>query len=368
MIPPAQWCLLVSALALLTAPTSVWRWSQPSAVQGEVVEIGDQGIELRIGQEILPETIAWYDIKAIEPEPAGLGPRREVMDTAWRAHARLARADYPGALELYTRLAPSYLWSKGPQSADVSLGLAMCLIERGQRVRAVNPALSWFVASGVHAPNIASEPQAGQAAVDTQYGLMIDLPPVFVGEDRLLTIEPLPDSARITPREKLLHAYFSLALQGRDGDGVEREIEQIEVLRRQLSGRDAGAELLGDMVLARVHPDAPGRDAARKALDRRARVSSGTWVEVWARLGLGAAMIDDQDAQTRELGVIQLIHIIVRLPEVRPALTMLAARMARDELVKADRAPWGAQLMLDARAAVLAADPPTTTQEHDTND
>ncbi len=355
-------CVLATSATLMLAPGAITRWSSPEPVVGEITQVSKQGLGVRREGEDLPEPIPWFDVREIDPPSVEAERFLEVADTAWRAHARMERGDGPGALDLYTRLAPGYLWERGAQSAEVSLGMARCLIGQGRRVEAVGPMLSWFVGAGVHAPG---QP-TGEASIDAQHGLLIGLPPVFSPADRLLTIGALPDSAPVTDRERLLHDCFALALAVR-GDPANRVlIDGIDARRREPGARDAGAELVADMVMARVHPDPEQRAAARGALQRRARTDRGGWVEAWARLGLGAAMISDDDPQSNERGLIELLHVIVRLRQVSPALTELGAELAGEYLVRTHRPCWAAQIMLDARGA--GAGTPSTTREHQADD
>lgn len=340
MIGAALTCVGLSVL--LAAPATVERWSTPQALVGELDRVDAQGLSVRPGGAAVPVHIPWHDVRAVPlnaQQQRDFGP---LMLDAWRAHARLARGDYPGALGIYARLAPDYLWAQGPQSMDVSAGLMRCLLDQGQRVRALTPMLSWFVAAQTHAPGQG----ASSEGYDASYALMTQLPPVFTAADRREAPPELPESAPLTERERFIHACYVLALTPGEG---EKLVEQIEARRRALGpGRDPGVELLEDMVFALAHPEPERRQAARRDLDRRVRVGEGTWVEAWARLGLGQALLHDPDPALNELGVLHLIHVIVRLRELSPAMAVLAARVSDEHLRSTDHAQWGAQLLHDA--------------------
>ncbi|MEX0876614.1 MAG: hypothetical protein WD114_04060, partial [Phycisphaerales bacterium] len=97
-------CWLVALSSLAPAePITVQRWSVDEPVVGEAVEITAQGVELRVEDAVIPETIPWYDVREINGLANQQRPFREAAEDAWRAHLRLGRGDYPGALTMYRR-------------------------------------------------------------------------------------------------------------------------------------------------------------------------------------------------------------------------------------------------------------------------
>lgn len=334
---------LVMSVLIAIEPVRVERWSSDQALVGELVSYGPQGIGLRQADAVLPVNIAWYDFRAFAPTDPAIEAYHEQAIAAWRARSRRLRGDLAGALPIYRSLERTYVWFVGPQSEDVCLGLAQCLIDAGRREEAVVPAVAWFVAAEAHAPGVAIiEP-----TIDTQTLLPTALPPVFLLTRGSGMLGELPDTPVIPARERLLYAYYAMA-QGKDIADVD-QLEIIEQLKRTLRSRDAGTILMEQMVFAQSHPDVSKRLASRDALSRRTRTQRDTWIEVWARLGLGNALILDDDPSMRERGVIELLHVITRLARIEPGLTMLAAEIANSHLESTGRADWGQQILQDAR-------------------
>ncbi len=335
--------LLVCSLLMLD-PASLRTWSSEQPITGELVAVSAQGIELRASGDLIPERIAWYEFRSIEPDDPQIQRYQTQAIAAWRAHARRARGDLPGALPVYESLRDQYLWQRGRQSAEVSLGLMECLIGADRRVDAIEPMLAWFVASQTHTPS----GDATDPMIDAQTLLAVRLPPVFLEVAANFELSALPETDLITDRERLLHAYYQLVL--RPESSRASVIDEIEQLKRSLRARDAGIILIEQMVFSQAHPDPSKRQSAIDSLSRRTKTQRDTWIEVWARLGLGAALLRDTDPMRRERGVIELLHIVTRLHKTDPGLTMLAAELASGYLESTGRAGWGRMIEHDARA------------------
>lgn len=346
------------ALLIAWAPISVKRWGQSTPVVGEFEEADDQGVRLRLQGDTISTLIPWFEVEQTELENGSLGRYTRFAQLAWRAHQRVERGDYQGALPLYESVRDQYLWEQGPQSMDISIGLKRCLIHQGDRDRAIEPALAWFVSAGLHAPGGAS----GVASVDNQTMLHIDLPPIRSTNGHAVLPE-LDAQGTITDRERLLYACFRLV----DARPAEREsiIDEIETHRRSLQARDAGIVLFEQMAYAQAHPEQSKRKAARDALRRRCQTQHDTWIEVWARLAIGTALLNEPDAHSKEKGVVELLHVIVRLHAIDPNLTMLAAELAAGHLESTGRAQWATQILHDARGHIAN---PLASQEYLSND
>lgn len=343
---------IVMTVCVAVEPVRVERWSSERSIVGEPVSLGPQGIDVRVEGSGMPIEIPWYDLRSIEPAMPEINAYQQQAIDAWRAHARRKRGDLAGALPIYESLSDSYLWSVGAQSEDVSLGLVQCLLDAGRRDEAVMPMLSWFVAAGLHTPIGSPIVPMIDKMIDNQTLLLTALPPVFLGDrSRDMPSEP-PDPALLTARERVLFALYVMVLAQQtriDQQGVD----EIEQLKQSMRAKDAGIVLVEQMVFAQVHPDASRRQAAREALTRRARTQRNTWIEVWARLGLGASLLREPAFGEQERGVIELLHIVTRLSSVDAGLTMLAAEIANTHLASTGRAQWGQQILYDARANLM---------------
>jgi len=347
--------MVVMNVPVGTTPQSLTRWSSPEPVLGEVLSLSEQGIAIRPDQQIIPISIAWYDVRDLSGTVPGLAEYHQLADDAWRAHARLQRGDFFGAESIYTKLEHRFLWKVGAESADVSLGLVRCRLDRGDRVHAVHPALSWLNASKVFSPR--ARQNDDPEIFDARYAVLIDLPPVFSPTDRVGSLGAIPDTDQISDRQRLLIGYYRLALDAQAHRTQEGGIILDELNRKVLAldHRDPGLEFFKDILVAQAHPEREIRIAARQSLDRRIRSNPDSWIEVWSRLAVGVSLLEDEHTQSNELGVIELIHIIVRLDHVNHPLALLAAQIANEYLVRTDRAEWGGELLLDAQLGAMNA-------------
>jgi hypothetical protein len=355
--------LLFGGAGVAGEPSTLVRWSSPEPIAGEIMAMAEQGVEIRINEQVIPQMIPWFDVRNLTGPVTGLGGYTQLAEVAWRAHVRLERGDYSGAEVLYEELADRYLWDVGGQSSDVSLGLIRCRLDRGDRVGAVEPFLSWLLASQYFAPREWQD--SDPIGFDAQYGVFVDLPPVFGPSVQGRELDALPESDRITPRQRVLYGYYQLALNQsvhRTSDG-RANLDRIKAVMRDLDGRSPGVEFFADMVVAQAHPDAQQRLAARASLERRIRAHTDTWIELWARLGLGVSLLGEEGTQSNELGVIELIHVIVRLDHLSHPLAVLASELADDYLIHTDRQSWGEELRLAAQSAGLDEFESTNTKE-----
>lgn len=329
--------------------TSVVRWSNPDPVNGTIVEVDEQGIQIRVGDLILPQQLPWYDIREIEPAHPDFVNYRQIALDAWRAHTRLERGDYPAAEDMYQHLADRYLWKRGLESADVSFGLMLCMLELDDRAGAVLPFLSWIDSQPLE--DLKSE--SSRPNFDPQYGLMTELPPVFGPLDHISAFEDLPDIEQRSKRQRAFYEIYRLAYNEDEQrtPNAELIVDQIDEMLLGGDARDAGFELMKDMVTAQAHPQSELRQAARDALRRRAKSKSGTWVEMWARLGLGVSLLNEQTTEEHERGIIELIHVIVRFENMSPRLARTASQIANEYLEQTNRSQWGSELLFDAQNA-----------------
>ncbi len=329
---------------VLAEPVRVEIGSQGTQIEGTIASSTPQGLHLQREDQI-SIIIPWYELRAGQLPEGANASYASLAQNAWRAHARLDRGDSIGALPIYQSLARTYLWEQGPQSMDVCDGLARCLISSERRKQAIEPMLAWFVAGGLPG----AESYAPSSSYDEDLQVRKDLPPIFADSDAGRCVESINAPART----QLLHAYYALVAAS-ESDRSEW-FERIEELKRTYRTRDAGLVLIEQLCFAQALPEESGRRGARYSLTRRTQTQRGTWIEVWARLGIGVSKIRSDDENERDEGVIELVHIIVRLGDVEPGLTLLAAQIAQDELARTGRASWGDTLMQEAQRNIQSA-------------
>ena len=329
---------------MLAEPVRVEIGSQIEPIEGTITSSTPQGIHLQ-REDQTSIIIPWYELRAGQMPEGANASYASLAQNAWRAHARLDRGDSIGALPIYQSLARTYLWEQGPQSMDVCDGLVRCLIGSERRKQAIEPMLAWFVADGLPG----AESYAATSIYDEDLQVRKDLPPVFAETDAGRCVESIDAPSRT----QLLHAYYALVAASESDRSAW--FERIEVLKRANRARDAGLVLIEQLCFAQAHPEESGRRGARDSLKRRTQTQRGTWIEVWSRLGIGVSKIRSENANERDEGVIELVHIIVRLGDVEPGLTLLAAQIAQDELARTDRASWGSALMQEAQRNIQSA-------------
>lgn len=331
--------LALLTLPIFSQPVTVDRSTGPAPVVGNVTLADQQGLHIQTSTDMKTVVVPWYELlDQAPPEYAARAMR------AWQAHDRVERGDISGAMPLYVSMGEAYLWEQGPQSMDVCDGLVRCYKASGRRVLAIEPMLAWFEAESLPGAEDAPAPER----FDDRMRIRTDLPPVFA--DRTDGSLSAPDP-RASGRTKLIHAYFAAVL-AEEGDRPD-VLGRIQLIKREYKARDPGLIFLEQMVFAQAHPERTARIAARDALLRRTQSQRDTWIEVWSRLGLGVSLIRDEDPHARDLGVVHLIHIIVRLPQIDPGLTMLAAEIADSYLRSTQRSAWGSKLVQDARMNLL---------------
>ena len=338
-------CFLAIASADDSATQTVIRqWSSDEVVSGVFISVDDQGVSIRSGDQVIPQIIPWYNVKAIDPKPAGLRAYQSDSDLAWRAHQRLIRGDVSGAEKLYTQLESKYLWKNGPQSLDVALGLFLCRLDRGDRVSAIAPAIAWFTMdSQLHEDGVG-------LGFDTEYRLFPQLPPVFsLADSPSLNIKDLGERQI---RAKILAESYRIAIGQASfhTQSAKEDLNAVLRLAQGLHSNDPGVDLVVEMLICQAHPDADRRASARKKLANKIQSADIAWVEAWARLAIGNSLINEDQPSLNEQGVIELIHVIVRMNDSHPNLAILAATIADEYLSSTDRASWGRELRAKANA------------------
>ncbi len=329
--------VLFACIALVADPIQIRVESEPTPLSGNVLGAHEQGIDFQIGddQTLL---IPWFNLTpGVFPDGIDQQYKARALD-AWRAHARIDRGDVYGALPIYRSLAGTYLWGVGPQSVDVCEGLLTCYLESGQRRDAVTPMLAFMHALESDLSGVLHGSQ-----IDEAFRVRKDLPPVFQDGVR----SNLDVAKDVSIRTQLIASYYELALS--TPSDREQILQEIAVQKRTQRARDAGLVLLEQMCFAQTHPDESVRRGARDSLRRRTQTQRGNWIEVWSRLALGASLIRDDDPQVRDSGVIELVHIIVRLSDVDPQLTLLAADLADSYLSYTHRSEWGNAIIREAQ-------------------
>jgi hypothetical protein len=344
--------LSIASLAQPAAPSEVDLRgpARDAAIQqaiGPVLALSLAGVEVR--DLSAPEgversrVISWDRVRAIRGGLADdAAPFADIATDAWRARTRMERRDYAGAEPLLEQLFVRFRGQQGPTAAMVASGLLRCRLHRQAQSAAVEAWLALMASEQTEVRFEGSrrdEDIAIASVLDEQWGLAPQLPPLWVrGPALRVVLGAIAGEGEATNRAGRLALLYRLSAAVDAG-----EVTDSEAIAKSLGARptgDQGLELVWDVVASRVGAGEQ-RDAAVAGL--RARLAPrdpdaeplAGWVEAWTRVALGRAMLvrfgepaDDAEklaqADARNLGIVQLLHVPARLEGVSPYLAGLA--------------------------------------------
>lgn len=331
--------LHLAAITVMLAAGPVVRWSSPVPIEADEVGYSDEGVIVRPVGEVLPITVPWFDIRSIPDGWTGeAAAYKGTAQDARAARLRRLRGDIHGAGELYARLSASLDAHRGEQSLDIALGLLDLSMIRGEAADGVVPWLRVLEAAGPGRPNDGS-------GLDPSTGLHPSIIPLFQS-----TVDQTePDFPTFSGREQILAEYYQLALQPGPAEEHDATLEELEKRARKLGDRDAGVLLVHEVVTATHASDPSTRRAAREQLSRTARTADEGWLVDWARLAVGASLLDEPQIDGRERGVVACIAVVVDPQEETPdAIRLLAAEFAAEYLRETNRDQYAAVVTMAA--------------------
>ena len=101
-------CSVLLISVTLLEPVKVVQWSSPTQIDGELLSVGNQGISVRVEGGNVPVLIPWFDVREESISADEVDSYSATAITAWRAHTRLQRNDFHGALMEYEKLSDVY--------------------------------------------------------------------------------------------------------------------------------------------------------------------------------------------------------------------------------------------------------------------
>lgn len=291
--------------------------------------------------------VSWDNVRAVRgPAASRAEPFLDAGLELWRARTRLQRGDSFGAEPLFERLYARFASSAGPTPAIVAEGLLRCRLRRGALTSAVPPWLT--LRRAAESPAAATGPSAVAPAIaglrpvlDPETGLVPALPPIWL-DDRAVSVfadrrEALPPAG--TRAGVLADLYHTAALLA-----IGRPIPpEPLVAAESLASTDSGVRIVWTVVASQL-PPGPLRNRGvrglREMLADAELLARLPWSEPWARAALGSAMIAEPDADTRELGIVQLLHVPARFSEDASYLSgVCLARAAEAAATLGDTGP-----------------------------
>lgn len=349
---------------LLTLFSQVELRGSDAPLAAEVVSVSMDGVLVRStsGQERM---LGWETVRSVSGDyEAQAAHFAEYADKAWRARARLVRADSVAAEPLFEELFVVYEGRQGPTAAGVAEGLLRCRLRRGVQAGAVEPWLA-LVRAGVSTG--AAIPGA-QPILDPQTNLAPSLPPIWLPGPAVDALARTAPSSE-TDRAGLLRSWYVFAAALDSGHTASRP---------PAPGADPALQLVSNMILARAGSPQE-RAAARQWLRDEANRRTDTWIEAWCRAALGRSLIRESDIESKRLGIIELLHLPARFDREQSYLAGLClaeAAMTLSELGNADgasrlfgdladRFPGHPALALDRLRSLNAPQPQTTEPDSD---
>lgn len=326
---------LITAAAAAQDSTVSLRGGEPS-LTGVLQQADADALVLNAGA--VRWRIGWNRVAAVrgnDLDPALL----DLADRSWRGCSRAERGDYLAAEPLLEALLDSYHGRTGPTAADVSLALLRCRLNRGAYVQAVPAMLvhagavsagreGWFEPASRREPRQDELPDA--QVWDDALGLCPSLPPMWIDAPATQALARR-DWPRHAGRAETLSALYAASL--RFEAGLDPSLPARPAI-------DDGASLVFDVVAARTG-DAATRAAARASLVMRSKKTPPEWVEVWCRAALGRSLVMEPDAESRLLGVAELLRVPALHERFNPyvsGLCLAEAAVALDRLGEPDAA------------------------------
>ncbi len=304
-----------------------------AVLEGDVSEVSIEGVVVTADDGIRV-LLPWF---AVDASGDGWGVPSEFDELARASrlgYARRQRGDVSGCAELYLSIAPDLVGSRSRLGREVFGGLFDDALLRGDLFDALVAKLALGESGGERLDGF-----------DERYGVHIGLPLVSdVSETGLLgaVAERLADSDGL-----LLGRFERIGDAGFESDP---ESARFESSREPSGGMSIlGQELYMRMYIAQKHPSAEAREEARGWLQSRADSKAGSWIDIWCRLAIGSSYIRESKIQNDDslcsIGVIHLLHVVVRFESTHPLLAGLAKSLAVKALLESGRVEEASELM-----------------------
>lgn len=333
------WPLLLSAPALAQLTL---RGGTP--LNAPIVTLSAAGVEVE-GHD--PPVIPWDRIAAVGGDfTDDAQPFASIADRAWRARARLERADIYFAEPLFDQLLLERL--PGPTGAVVARGALRCRLDRGALSSAVAP---WIdaVALRRHATSLdESSPLA--RVMDPADALAPLLPPIFLNDDAAIYLTEHPIDARDDAEASALASLYVAAAR------AARTPATAHLPSIDPAIREAPPVAFVHAIVAAQIGSAPERTTARETLRARIRSDAGSFREAWSRVALARSLALEPGSAPQREAVLHYLHLPARFARAQPYLTGVAlAEAAR--LLEQQADPEAAQTLRAELAASMPRHP-----------
>lgn len=323
-------CVVSGAVAVADEPVDRV-YVNGGFLEGTVVETSVNGVSVDEDDGGV-RVVAWFNLR--EGEGGWEVPDEfvEVARLSSVGHARRARGDLRGCAEMYAQLADGLVGSGSMMAAEVFGGLLEEALVRGD-----------FLDAAVAMIALESTAMSDRAGFDGRYRVHegVALLP-WEGTHRLNHLIPVVGSQSVS--DGLILRAFEVVNGLRDGADIAGLVEEMEAQGRNDRVSRQKLELYRQMLVAQKHPEPDARAAAREWLVARSRLQPGGWVDAWCRLGVGVSYLIEGEGMTSR-GIVELVHVMVRLKTERPLLARWALDIAADALRSQGRIQEAAELL-----------------------
>lgn len=332
-----RFILCIGLLAAAARADVVERRGSEPSLDGEVRKIDDAGVTIR-SESGAEHFIAWDRIRSVKTNDPKrrqeAAERAAVAEDLWRARSRIERGDMALAEPLMERLFQRYRGQTHETALVVAQGLLRCRLARGEHALAVVPALE--TARLRRAGAATASYSMLSPVLDETTSLCATLPPAWAPSPLLTRLER--DLAQYDAKGDEVVAALAMLYRRAVVEAMPKQAQNDpaksgaadpqagEAREARPLPRHPGVELLAAMVDCRSGT-AQSRHAAAERLSRQAP-SLPAWTEPWTRFHIGLAMLDEDDLEQHQLGLVNLLHVPARFSRVQPYLAGLALMQA----------------------------------------
>lgn len=323
------WLALVACGVLGAAASGqVYVRDRAAPLAGAIASMDAGGVTLT-GDDGAAVVVGWPRVRSVEgPRGAEAAAYLATGDSIRRGAARLDRGDLVLAARV---LEPVYAAGplRGPTGGALGREVVRLRLLSRRPVTATLPWLEWASLDAASRTGRA-DARRTDTLMDEGTGLCPRLAPIFSGLQAPVSLGAMlsaPEWSRWGAAARPMADWYRAAAQFEVAGGAEALV--VEPLPAEATEAQA---LVHAIVRARVGtPEV--REAGRAELSRRLReVERGSgeseagaaWMEAWLRAGLGRSLLREDDAASRRLGVIQLLHVPARFADTLPELSALA--------------------------------------------
>jgi hypothetical protein len=329
----------IAALALVVACAAPARADvvelrgSAGQIDGAIVKAGPAGIEVRSRRAGLEQsqTVPWSDVRRVDAShlPSEATAWLAAGADLWRGRIRVARGDWPLAVEPLLRAA--HAWQGATPCAAGLAAESACveaLLRAGRPAEAVVPAFEAIrMARAGIAPAGDADPRIQESEVRV-FDAKAPVPPMLApgAFDRAAAEKVAASLAGYDARgdaglAAVVAAYAAALGEAPTDDPPRAPSPKIDAPARAAV---TALEALRDVRAS----DAKRRAAALVSL-ARARRSMPSWFEPWSRLATGIALASDTDGTLHERGLVLLASLQAGDRTLHPLLAARAAAEAK---------------------------------------